>query len=253
MAKKRKKSKARVQEEKRFGAVRDHEPGTSFPTPEGTCFIMDSLPYASGMYPDGPNRHRFVVVENGGEYVDCVMAQTLYCDQPTEKKDRLHVLEERQSAEEIKSICPPMAPEGSRRIYTNLAEVVRIPKKLLFDAGDLRICCEAAENAPEPRIGMNDGIARQRSVSEIQRLKNRISALDAEGLVKRRNPFSYKYGARRFDISGYHESAGLADLREAEAGRQAVRKSRTGAGSRLASMFPDYYSDQAGLPKGPGE
>lgn len=122
-----------------------------FPTPPGTCFIMPDLPLANGDYPPGGrNGHPFVVITDGDEYVECVMTVTNRC--AAEGKDRNWKLFELENMTEIREPCPPMDPRRIREQSVDVQSLVTVPKKVLYESTDVRICCNEGTALPERQV-----------------------------------------------------------------------------------------------------
>lgn len=127
---------------------RRHRPGTSFPTPPGTCFVMPDLPLPDLTdYGLRQNNHPFIVLTDSDEYVQCAMAQTIRC--PYEHKDNFYLMEQAGAMIELDNPHPPMQSANIRSQGTDLSRIFLIPKKELYDA-ELFICCDGAINDPAP-------------------------------------------------------------------------------------------------------
>ena len=118
--------------------IRHSQPGY-FSTPTGTCFIKDDLPLPDGTRFSVPNRHPFIVINELDDAVECVMARTLHCER--EGKDMRHKLRYDENVE-ILDPHPPMETKETRGQYVNTQGIVIIPKRVLYEATDVRICAD---------------------------------------------------------------------------------------------------------------
>ena len=112
-----------------------------FPTPPGTCFVKPDLPFSDGTLPPNgqANWHPYIVAEDHDDHVVCVMGKTLWsAKDPT--KNHLAKLERFYSLNEIEEPCPPMESKESRRQYFDASQVIAIPKAMLYDANNIKIC-----------------------------------------------------------------------------------------------------------------
>lgn len=199
--------------------TRKHAPGTSFPTPPGTCFVMPSLPYPDGNYPirtfddpAGSNYHPFVVMTDGKDFVECAMAMTKDC--PKEGKRRSLKISVIENGIDIPDPCPPMDPENVRSQYTDFSYIMVIPKATLYDA-DLRVCDHGAPKDPEP-------VLPPKTMAVLTaKYKAAIRNMDVEVT----DPFLYYDGEAPCDLSGYREDPAVARLRAARS-KERLRQAR---------------------------
>ena len=124
-----------------------------FPTPPGTCFVKPDLPFSDGTLPPNgqPNWHPYIVVKDNPDYVECVMGKTLWsAKDPT--KNHLAKLERFYSLNEIEEPCPPMESKQSRRQYFDASQIIAIPKALLYEADNIKICNDGGYQLREEEI-----------------------------------------------------------------------------------------------------
>lgn len=133
--------------------TRPHAQGTSFPTPPGTCFTAPAMPMPGGPAHAGrePNLHPFLVIAETETHVQCLMCRTLYS--AGENKDKLHQLDRyrrENGLTVIRNPCPPMDPNDQRIQGVVLQPPVLVPKAVLYDMADLRVCCMDGRYDPAP-------------------------------------------------------------------------------------------------------
>ena len=124
-----------------------------FPTPPGTCFVKPDLPFSDGTVPPNgmKNWHPYIVVNEQDDFVECVMGKTLWsASDPT--KNHLNKLYRFQSLNEIEEPCPPMESKETRRQYFDASQVIAIPKALLYDADNIKICNDGGYQLCEDEI-----------------------------------------------------------------------------------------------------
>lgn len=170
--------------------LRKHETSTRIPLPPGTCFVMKTLPYPDGRWPpERNNNHPFIVLQSNkdGNCVLCAMAQTLVCEY--EGKDHYGQFERHMdTCIEIKAPNPPMEPRETRMQYADLANLIWIPKKELFDDPSFRICQTGDRDNPTPLLDTPvtvgyDEAGEPVTRSQIQCIRTKAARLIKEGAV----------------------------------------------------------------------
>ena len=153
--------------------IRHKTPGY-FSTPPGTCIIKPDLPFPDGTRLNVKNRHPFIVITDGPDYVECVMARTLWCDY--EGKDLRHKLRYHENIE-ISNPHPPMESGETRGQYVNCLGTTIIPKRVLYTSTDLSFCCDGGTC-----LNMED----------VQRLRTAAKQFSNERDAKQLDPYDYE-------------------------------------------------------------
>lgn len=159
-----------------YATSRRHTPGTRVKLPKGTCFLLPSMPFPadSDAAPGERNAHPFIVLATTEDMVLAVMAQTLEC--PDEGKFNRRKFDRLDIGVELRDPCPPMQPNERRTQYVDASCAYVIPKKLLLDAPDLRICQDGANGVPNPvlreskAVGYDPDTKKERLMTQVEDL-----------------------------------------------------------------------------------
>ena len=149
--------------------VKYHTQPGWFDLSEGTCFIWPRLPYPDETKSYNDNQHAFIIISSTATTVQCMMSQTLYHVEPdgTIKDKRWLVDPNNNNAPEwvyeLRWPHPPMderPPENKRnaendpkyrRQYVDPRGIIEIAKEDLWNATNVRICCDGGDTKLDMR------------------------------------------------------------------------------------------------------